>query len=407
MVKKVMMLGGNYFQMTAVKAAKRLGCRVIDVDYLPDNPAHKYADEYYDISTVDREAVLAKARELGIDGIVSYASDVSAPTAAYVSEQMGLPTNPLESVTIMTNKALFREFLLKNGFPAPQGRSFTDCGEASEYAISLGCEVVVKPVDSSGSKGVNRLEPGFAEEAFREAFDEAFSYSLSGTVIVEQFIRRKGYQIDGDIFVVGGEIKFWGICDQHHDMDCSAYAPTGHSFPPTQAMEHQMEARAQIERVLRLLKMHMGAYNTEYIVSEDGVVYLLEIAPRNGGNLITDAIRAASGVDLAEYTVKAALGEDCSDLADVSDTGCAASYVIHARSDGIFRRLEIDPALDGRIVQQGLFVKDGDPVRKFRNAAFGIGAMVMKFDNVSQMCGMMEKMHEYVRVIVDPQEGSA
>ena len=94
MPKKIMMLGGNYFQMTAVLAAKRLGYHVIDVDYLPGNPAHRYADEYYNISTIDKEKVLQKARELQIDGIVSYASDVSAPTAAYVAEAMGLPTNP-------------------------------------------------------------------------------------------------------------------------------------------------------------------------------------------------------------------------------------------------------------------------------------------------------------------------
>ena len=96
MQKKIMLLGGNYFQMTATKAAKELGHYVISVDYLPDNPAHKYADEYHNVSTTDKEAVLALARELNIDGIVSYASDVSAPTAAYVAEKMGLPTNPLK-----------------------------------------------------------------------------------------------------------------------------------------------------------------------------------------------------------------------------------------------------------------------------------------------------------------------
>ena len=106
-----MLLGGNYFQMTATLAAKDLGCHVISVDYLPDNPAHKYADEYHNVSTIDKEKVLELARELKIDGIVSYASDVSAPTAAYVSEALGLPTNPYESVMIMTHKDLFRKFL--------------------------------------------------------------------------------------------------------------------------------------------------------------------------------------------------------------------------------------------------------------------------------------------------------
>ena len=110
-MKKLMSLGGNYYQMTAVKAAKRLGYHVIDVDFLPDNPAHAYADEYYNISTLDKENVLKLAKKLKIDGIISYASDVSAPTAAYVAEKLELPTNPYESVYLMTRKDLFHPFL--------------------------------------------------------------------------------------------------------------------------------------------------------------------------------------------------------------------------------------------------------------------------------------------------------
>ena len=97
-MKKIISLGGNYFQMTAVKAAKRLGYYVIDIDYLPDNPAHKFADEYYNISTLDKESVLKLAIEKNIDGIMAYASDVSAPTAAWVAEKLGLPTNPYDTV---------------------------------------------------------------------------------------------------------------------------------------------------------------------------------------------------------------------------------------------------------------------------------------------------------------------
>lgn len=81
-MKKIMMLGGNYFQATAIKAAKELGHYVIRVDYLPDNPGHKFSDEYHNISTVDQEEILKLARELKIDGIVSYASDVSPSTPA-------------------------------------------------------------------------------------------------------------------------------------------------------------------------------------------------------------------------------------------------------------------------------------------------------------------------------------
>ena len=108
-MKKILMLGGNFLQMTAIKRAKELGYYVISVDYLPNNPGHKYSDEYHNISTIDKEAVLKLAREKQIDGILSYASDVSAPTAAYVAEKLNLPLGTVKSRIFFTRQKLQEE----------------------------------------------------------------------------------------------------------------------------------------------------------------------------------------------------------------------------------------------------------------------------------------------------------
>ena len=95
--KRILMLGGNFLQISAIERAKELGYYVITADYLPDNPGHKYSDEYHNVSTTDKEGIYKLAKELKVDGILSYASDVSAPAAAYACEKLGLPTNPYES----------------------------------------------------------------------------------------------------------------------------------------------------------------------------------------------------------------------------------------------------------------------------------------------------------------------
>lgn len=398
--KRIMLLGGNYTQMTCTLAAKAEGYYVISVDYLPENPAHKFADEYHNVSTIDKEAVLELAKELKIDGIVSYASDVSAPTAAYVAEALGLPTNPYESVMIMTHKDLFRSFLKENGFPMPKGAGFKkdQYEEAKKFFDGLTKPVMIKPIDSSGSKGVNRVN---CAEEFDAAWEESLSYSISKQVIVEEFVERKGYQIDGDAFVIDGKIRFWGICDQHHDDSCSKYAPAGLSFPPTQDEKIQQEARAQIERLFKLLNMHMGAYNIEYIVNQSGQVYILEIGPRNGGNLITDAINAATDVNLAAYTVRQAVGDDVSDLTQKEPYRCASSYIVHALSDGIYKGIEIDPQIEKKIVIKQIYVKPGDKVKRFKNASDDVGAMVLVFDSTEEMCRIIDHMNDYIRVIVE------
>ena len=153
-MKKILMLGGAMQQIPAIQKAKELGFYTITCDYLPENPGHKLADEYHNVSTTDKEAVLALAQALQIDGIVAYASDPAAPTAAYVSEKMGLPGNPYDSVEILTHKDLFRDFLKNNGFFTPQAGGYSSLEEAAADIDRFNFPVMVKPVDSSGSKGV-------------------------------------------------------------------------------------------------------------------------------------------------------------------------------------------------------------------------------------------------------------
>ena len=152
-MKKLLSLGGNYYQMSMVKIAKQMGLYVIDVDYLPSNPAHKYADEYYNISITEKEKILELARSLKIDGIISFASDVGAITAAYVAEHMGLATNSYETILKMTRKDLFRSSLKENGFCVPDCRVVENEKDIQEF-VNLYKTVIVKPTNSSGSKGV-------------------------------------------------------------------------------------------------------------------------------------------------------------------------------------------------------------------------------------------------------------
>mgnify|MGYP002546043092 CR=1 FL=1 len=249
MKKKIMMLGGNYFQMTATKAAKELGCHVISVDYLPSNPAHKYADEYYNVSTTDMQAVLELAEKLRIDGIVSYASDVSAPTAAYVAEKLHLPTNPYESVLKLTRKDLIRPFMEKHKFNVPKGKSFTEKKEAFDFFKSIKKPAMVKPVDASGSKGVSKI---WSEEEFDTAYNSAQEYSRSGIVIVEEFLQREGYQIAGDGFLVNGELVFAGLMNEHFDRKINPLVPIGESYPSVLPEYLREKAKAEIQRLMSL-----------------------------------------------------------------------------------------------------------------------------------------------------------
>ena len=397
--KKIIQLGANFFQATVIRAAKELGCHVITVDYRPDNPGHKFANEYHNISTIDKNAVLKLAMDLKIDGIISYASDVSAPTAAYVAERMGLPTNPYMSVLTMTRKDLMRGFLQKYGFNVPRSESFSNYDDFYDYIKDNDKPLIIKPVDSSGSKGVIKL---MNNNEIKSAWENALSFSGLKSVIVETFLHRAGYQIAGDGFIVDGKLVFMGLAQEHFDNKCNPFVPIGESFPVELDEEKKGIARNEIQRLLYLLNIMNGAVNLDFIFDSSGKFYILEVAPRSGGNLITDAIKAGSGVDLAKYVVKTALGEDCSELKETKWHKFIASYIIHSAAHGIFEKLEISPTISKNIILKEMFVREGETVKPFDNASLGLGAMLIIFKNNEEMLAYMDSMNEYIAVTAPP-----
>ncbi|MEE0909827.1 MAG: carboxylate--amine ligase, partial [Bacteroidales bacterium] len=129
--KKLMLLGGIRYLLPVIKAAHEQGYYVITADYLPDNIAHKYSDEYVNVSIIDKEAVLKVAVEKQIDGIMSFGVDPGVVSASYVQEKMGLPSfGPYESVEILQNKDKFRAFLAENGFNTPWAYSYSSVEDA-------------------------------------------------------------------------------------------------------------------------------------------------------------------------------------------------------------------------------------------------------------------------------------
>ena len=157
-MKKLLLLGGSNYLLPAIKAAHELGVYVITCDYIPNNIAHQYSDEYHNVSIVDKEAVLQLAKGLNVDGIMSYATDPGVAVAAYVAEKLGLPTSPYDSVSLLQNKGRFRAFLKDNGFNVPVAKSYKDAVEAVKDANLFQWPVIVKPVDSAGSKGVTKID---------------------------------------------------------------------------------------------------------------------------------------------------------------------------------------------------------------------------------------------------------
>lgn len=397
--KKLMLLGGLRYLLPVIKAAHEQGYHVITADYLPENIAHKYSDEYCNVSIVDKEAVLQEAKRLQIDGIMSFACDPGVVAASYVQNQMGLPSfGSFESVEILQNKDKFRDFLTKNNFNVPLAKGFDNIEDAMAESYWYPWPVIVKPTDAAGSKGVTRVD---GPEGFRPALEYAMRHSISGHIIVEEFIEKEGCSSDTDSFSVDGQLSFVSFCAQRFDANASnPYTPAAYSWPSTFTAEQEEYLTSEIQRLITLLGMKTAVYNIETRIGTNGKPYIMELTPRGGGNRLCEMLRYATGVDMITAITRAMVGDPIEPVEQKPYNGHWAEIILHADKDGVFDHLEIDSSLPAEIVEEDLWVQKGDEVESFEGANNAIGTLVLKFQTAEELEHAITHQSDWLNIVV-------
>lgn len=398
-MKKLMILGGSRYALPVIRAAHDLGLYVITCDYLPNNIAHKYSDEYCNVSIIDKEATLEAAKRLEIDGIISFACDPGVATAAYVAEKMGLPSvGSYESVSILQNKGKFRKFLADNGFNVPTAKGYTSIDEAIKDVAMFHWPVIVKPTDSAGSKGVTRVDN---PDDLRKSIEYALSFSHCDEFIVEDFIQQHGFSSDTDSFSVDGELKFVSFNSQRFDANAeNPYTPAAYSWPSSMTEEHQKELASELQRLITLLNLKTSVYNIETREGTDGKAYIMECSPRGGGNRLSECLEYATGVKLVENAVRAAVGMPIVGIEQKPYDGCWAEVVLHSDKPGIFESLWVSDEIKDNVFERDLWIEPGTKVGGFTAANEAIGTLVLKFENEERLQKIMRDVSTYVKVVV-------
>lgn len=398
-MRKILFLGGSKQQIPAIQYANNKGYYTILCDFLPDNPGQYYANKFYCVSTTDKAKVLKIGINHNIDGIVAYASDPAAPTAAYVAEKLGLPTNPYKSVELLTNKDKFRSFLAEHKFCTPRAKGYSSIEHAKREITNFKLPVIIKPVDSSGSKGVSKLTD---IKKLEEQINYALKFSKIKRIIIEEYVEMKGYQVAGDGFSVDGKLVFRCFANDHFNSEgLNPYVPISASFPYNNSVEIHEKIHNEIQRLFDLLEMRTGAYNFDIRIDENDNVYIMEIGPRNGGNYIPQVIKYATGIDMIDLTIKAALGEDCSNIRMTEPSGFWSYFSIHSSQPGILKDIKIDEKVKmNNIVESHMNYKCGDRIPAFTGANGSIGILIMKFKSMDEMLNMMDNSCKWIKVIV-------
>lgn len=397
--KRLMLLGGIRYLLPVIKAAHEQGYYVITADYLPDNIAHKYSDEYVNVSIIDKEAVLKVAREKEIDGIMSFGVDPGVIAASYVQNQMGLPSfGPFESVVILQNKDKFRAFLRDNGFNVPWAYGFDSVEDALLNRTKFTFPLIVKPTDSAGSKGCTRVDD---ESTLKSALEYAMKYSIGGKIIVEEFIEKRGCSSDTDSYAEDGVLKFVSFSAQRFDDNAiNPYTPAAYSWPSTFTEDEEAYLTSEIQRLITLLGMKTAVFNIETRVGKNGRPYIMELTPRGGGNRLCEMLRYATGVDLITAITRAMVGDEPAEIKQKPYNGYWAEVILHAERSGVFKGLTIDPSLRSHVIEEDLWVNPGNSVRGFEGANDALGTLVLRFKGKKELFEFFENDNR-IEIVVE------
>lgn len=398
--KKLMLLGGIRYLLPVIHAAHEQGYYVITADYFPDNIAHKYSDEYVNVSIIDQDAVLDVAKKKRIDGIMSFGVDPGVISASYVQNCLGLPSfGPYESVVILQNKDKFRSFLADNGFNVPRTRSYSDAEKALGEAPLLDYPVIVKPTDSAGSKGVTRVDNALA---LKNAIQSAFNNSISKRIIIEDFIEQVGCSSDTDSMSIDGQLRFVSFCAQYFDSSAAnPYTPAAYSWPSTFTRDQESYLASEIQRLVSLLGLKTVVYNIETRIGIDGKPYIMELTPRGGGNRLCEMLRYATGVDMITAITRAIVGDPFDAIVQKPYDGHWAEIILHADRDGLFDHLEISKDIPAEIVEEDIWVRRGEKVESFKGANNAIGTLVLKFQTAEALKQAISRQAEWLRIVVE------
>lgn len=376
-MEKILFLGGAPSQIPAIKYAKKRGYYVITADYLPNNPGHKFSDEYFNISTIEKENILRLAERSKIDAVSSYASDPSALTASYVSDKLDLIGNSYLTVEILSQKNLFRKFLLFNGFNVPWNISSVSVEDILDRYN--GQKAILKPIDSSGSKGVFII---YNKEDIIKYFNISKKFSRSGEIILEEYIEREGPQIHGEGFVINGDVKFILLGDQYFS-EINKVAPYSTLIPSVYHKDIIEKVIKIVKLALQKVKFNTGGINIEVIVGKDQKIYIIEIGPRNGGNFMPQLIKYSTGIDLVKANIDVLFRKETPFIFKLKKNKCFAQVILHANKNGYLNKINIPEIFSNFLVEKNIFYKKGDIVFKYKNSNDVIGVIILCLSDIT------------------------
>ena len=391
-MKKLMIMGAGIYQVPLIKAAKEMGIYTIAVSIPGKYPGFAYADEVLHINTVDAEAVLKAAKERKIDGICTAGTDVAVMTIGRVNDALGLSGISYNAAKIACDKVLMKQCYEQNGVRTARYRQVYFNEDVNEKIEDLNYPLIVKIVDSSGSRGITRVDrPSQLQAAIRNAQ----SFTRKDYYIVEEFI--VGREFGAQAFVMDGKVQFI-LPHGDYIFHGSTGVPAGHFAPYTLTGEQLEDCCRTTEKALRAMKLDNCACNCDFIM-RDGKTYVLEIGGRSGATCLAELVSIYYGYDYYRKIIEVALGHKPDFPTDQNVPN--ASKLLMSDTDGeIIALANRNPKNDPNLYEVVFDYTVGDQVKKFHVGPNRIGHVVTKGATLAEATAALDRALSKIEIEV-------
>ena len=396
----IMVLPGTVWQIPLIKHIKKMGYKVIVVHPYENAPAFQYADEIVLADILDKEACFAAAKKWDVCAVMSDECDIATPTLAYVSEQMGLPSQGQNMAALYTNKYLMRELCKKHKLPYPEYQLCYTLSETIEFFRSLNSKMIIKPIDANSSRGVYTIT---SEDELVRLFDESIKYAHhEKAVICERYISGAEFSVDG-IKMPNGHVSLTISVKTQFDYNKNldnklyfSYYSDTYDYDLLRELNDEFVEKSQLP---------FGFTHAEYRY-ENGQFYLLEIGARGGGNLISSHIvPALTGVDNYSILVEQFTSATTSHSIDVCsiDKNKAAALIFFDTSEfgGVVKKIEGIEFLKScaNILYHQFNFKIGDKIFRPTDGGNRIGFYIACCDNRKELDNLISTIDRIVKIV--------
>ncbi len=371
MKTNILILGAGVYQVPLIAKAKELGLRTVVATRAGNYPGIPFADDFVDADTTDIEAILRVAREHAVAGVVTTGTDVCLPALGRVVDELGLPGTGYAAACRSMNKVLMKRAFAEHGVPTARFREFKEAADAKRFADQLGYPIMVKATDSSGSRGITKVD---TPVQFMAAWERAYAVSHNAQILVEEFL--SGVEFGAQAFIHGDRVV---AVFPHGDTVTPApyFTPIGHSMPTQLTVKQQQETAAVIELAVRALGMRDCISNVDLMLV-DGSPKVIEIGARMGATCLPENIAIYSGMDVYGHLIRLALGEH--PPVSIIARQANASLLLTSRKTGVIQALNVPPEVVSHpaLVDLHWDVGVGDSVKAFQVGPDRIGHLIVK-----------------------------